>query len=115
MVVVSSQATPPCLNRGLNGLRGLRGLPLTALPPLHRSHPLCPSQDLSPRPPLFASLIVGYACAYEEGGAHGFLKVCIPGYSDGFERMDHTIETQIPLAIPLAKPITVPPSSQEGG
>ena len=37
----------PCLNRGLNGLRRFRGLPLTTLPPLHRSHPLCPSH---PRP-----------------------------------------------------------------
>ena len=32
------------------------------------------------------------------------------GYSDGFERMDHAIETQTPLAQSLAKPIAIPPS-----
>ena len=26
-----------------------------------------------------------------KGGAHGFLKVCIPSCSDGFERMDHAM------------------------
>ena len=35
-----------------------------------------------------------------KGGAHGFLTVCIPSCFDGFERMDHAIETQTPLAIP---------------
>ena len=94
-----------------------------------------------PPAPLFASLIVGYACAYEERGAHGFLTVCIPGYSDGFGRgdlsprplsyeergahgfltvcipgysdgfgrIDHAMNPKKPLAIPLAKPLTVPP------
>ena len=41
-------AAAPCLNRGLNGLHRFRGLPLTSLPPLYRSHPLCPSHALSP-------------------------------------------------------------------
>ena len=44
-----------------------------------------------------------------------FLKGCIPGYSDGFARMDHAMEPQKPIAQSLAKPLTVPPSSQEGG
>ena len=37
-----------------------------------------------PRPPLFASLIVGYACAYEERGSMGFLIDECKGYFDGF-------------------------------
>ena len=41
-----------------------------------------------------------------------FLKVCIPGCFDGFGQMDHAIETQTPSQNPLAKPLTVPPSSQ---
>ena len=52
-----------------------------------------------------------------KGGAQGFLKVCIPGCSDGFARMDNAMKIQPPiaqslgrpLAIPLAKPLTVPP------
>ena len=37
-----------------------------------------------------------------------FLKVCIPGCSDGFERLEHAIETQTPSRNSLAKPILVP-------
>ena len=48
--------------------------------------------------------------SYEERGAHGFLTVCISGCFDGFARMDHAMNPQKPLAIPLAKPLTVPPS-----
>ena len=29
--------------------------------------------------------------------------------SDGFERMDHALETQTPLAQSLARPIAIPP------
>ena len=64
-----------------------------------------------PPAPLFAPLIVGYVCAYEERGAYGFLTVCLPGCSDGFARMDHAIETQIPSYNPLAKPIAIPLAS----
>ena len=38
-----------------------------------------------------------------------FLKVCIHGCSDGFERMDNAIETQTPLAQALARPIAISP------
>ena len=33
-----------------------------------------------------------------------FLKVCIPSCSDGFERMDHAMETRTSLAQPPHKP-----------
>jgi len=38
-----------------------------------------------------------------------FLKVCIPGCSDGFERLEHAIETQTPFGNPLTKPLAIPP------
>ena len=47
-----------------------------------------------------------------KGERMAFLKVCIPSCFDGFGRMDHAIETQTPSYNPLAKPLTVPPSSQ---
>ena len=54
-----------------------------------------------------------------------FLKVCIQGYSDGFERMDHAMNPKNRSPFPpssqeggqgvgpnpLAKPLTIPPSS----
>ena len=42
-----------------------------------------------------------------------FLKVCIQGCFDGFERTDHAIETQTPHAQSLGRPIAIPPSSQD--
>ncbi len=61
--------------------------------------------DLSPRPPFLRG----------KGERMAFLKVCIPGCFDGFARMDHAMKIQTPLAQSLGKPLTVPPSSQEGG
>ena len=72
------------------------------------------SQALSPRSPLFASLIVGYACAYKERGVHGCLKVCIPGCFDGFERMDHAMETQTSSRNPFTKPLAIPLPRRKG-
>ena len=71
-------------------IRGLRGLPHTALP-----------QDLSPRPPFLRG----------KGERMAFLKGCIPSCFDGFARMDNAMNPKKALAIPLAKPLTVPPSS----
>ena len=48
----------------------------------------------------------------EKGERMAFLKVCLPGCFDGFTRMDHAIEPKKPLEQSLARPITVPPSSQ---
>ena len=42
------------------------------------------AKDLSPRPPLFASLIVGYACAYKERGSRACLRDERKGHLDGF-------------------------------
>ena len=39
-----------------------------------------------------------------------FLKVCIPSCFDGFERMDHAMNPKKLLAIPLGKPLAIPPS-----
>ena len=54
-----------------------------------------------PPAPLFASLIVGYACAHEERGAQGFLRVCLPSCFDGFERMNHAMKKR-PIPRPLS-------------
>ena len=91
---VPIRAAQPCLNRGLNGLRDCADYP-------HRPAAI----DLSPRPPFLRG----------KGERMAFLKVCIHGCFDGFGRMDHAMNPKKPLAIPLAKPLTVPPSSQEGG
>ena len=62
-----------------------------------------------PPAPLFASLIVGYACAYEERGSIACLMDENKGCFYGFEPAHHAIKTR---QSPLAKPIRVPPSSQ---
>ncbi len=58
---------------------------------------------LSPRPPFLRG----------KGERMVFLKICIPGYSDGFARMDNAMNPKKPLAIPLGRPIAIPPSSQD--
>ena len=83
--------TPPCLNRGLNGLRGL---PHTSLPPLHRSHP----PSTYPPDPL----------SYKERGSTWLFDGFTSSYSDGFERMDHAIETQPPSRNPSQNPSPFP-------
>ena len=75
--------TPPCLNRGLNGLRGLRGLPHTALPP----------QTYPPGP-----------LSYKERGERmAFLKGCIQACFDGFGRMDHAMKSKNRSPFPLPR------------
>ena len=67
-------ASPPC-----------RPCVPTAPPPLYRSPPLCPSHPPRHRP------IPPAPFPARKGGAHGCLTVCLPGYSDGFGRMDHAM------------------------
>ena len=50
-------------------------------------------------------------CLRGKGERMAFLKVCIPSCFDGFARMDNAMNPKKPIAIPLAKPLTVPPSS----
>ena len=48
--------------------------------------------DLPSRPPLFASLLVGYACAYKERGSAWLFDGFTSSYFDGFGRMDYAID-----------------------
>ena len=58
------------------------------------------SYGSSPQREMFFPFLVGpippAPFPTRKGGAHGFLKVCIPSCSDGFERIDHALETQTP-------------------
>ena len=38
-----------------------------------------------------------------------FLKVCIQACFDDFERMDHAMNPKKPIAIPLGRPLAIPP------
>ena len=64
---VPGLSAQPCLNRGLNGLGDFADYPTHP----HRRF-IVPIRYVLrrtyPPAPLFASLIVGYACAYEERG-----------------------------------------------
>ena len=58
-----------------------------------------------PPAPLFASLIVGYACACKERGSIACLMDENKGCFYGFEPAHHAIK---PVSFPLAKPIFIP-------
>ena len=87
-----SLSAPPCLNRGLNGLGDCADYPPHPLRRFILPTPQCPSHT-----PYRHKPIPPAPFPTRKGGAHDRLKVCLPGCSDGFERMDHAIETQTPL------------------
>ena len=113
---VTVLATPPCLNRGLNGLGDYADYPT----PPHRRFVLplrCVLRMPYRHSPIPPAPVIRFAhcrlrlCLQGKGERMAFLKVCIQGCFDGFERMEHAIEPQTPLAQSLAKPFAIPPSS----